>query len=78
MAHVAQLKQKIDEQKQLNQRLKSENKLLAAEVKALKEGDVAIEARAREELGLIKEGETFFLILDEKDKVEKNKSQSSQ
>ncbi|MFT7559679.1 MAG: cell division protein FtsB [Flavobacteriales bacterium] len=65
LAHVAQLQSLIDIQKSENARLLTENNLLAAEVAALKNGSNAIEAKAREELGLIKKGETFFLILDE-------------
>ena len=37
--------------------------MLQAEVDDLKEGLAAIEARARSELGLIREGETYFQLL---------------
>ena len=37
---------------------------LAAEVQALKSGLDAVEARARTELGMIKNGETFYLVVD--------------
>ena len=68
IAHVVRLKGEIQKQKEENARLKAKNKLLAAEVDALKNGLDAIEARAREDMGMIKEGETFFLIIDEEDK----------
>ena len=38
------------------------NTVLKAEIKDLKEGLDAVEEVARSELGLIKEGETFFLL----------------
>ncbi len=63
--YVSKLKQQIEEQKAENQRLKSQNAHLVAEVEALRTGYDAIEAKAREELGLIKEGETFFLFVEE-------------
>ncbi len=41
------------------------NAILKAEIKDLKEGFDAAEEVARSELGLIKEGETFFLLVEE-------------
>ncbi|MEM8768155.1 MAG: septum formation initiator family protein, partial [Pseudomonadota bacterium] len=38
------------------------NRILAAEVKAQKQGHAAVEARARSDLGMVKEGESFFLV----------------
>ena len=43
-------------------RLDERNSLLKAEVLALREGDAAVEARARSELGMIKSGETFYVV----------------
>ena len=40
------------------------NRALAVEVTALKEGMDAVEARARTDLGMVAEGETFYLVLD--------------
>lgn len=45
-----------------NQTLSVRNSELDAEVKDLKSGQAAIEARARSSLGMIKPGETFFLV----------------
>ncbi|HIP76679.1 MAG TPA: cell division protein FtsB [Psychromonas hadalis] len=42
------------------------NQKMYAEIKELKRGDDAVEERARNELGLIKEGETFFRITAKK------------
>ena len=40
------------------------NKALYAEVEDLRKGQEAIEERARNELGMIREGETFFQVLE--------------
>ncbi|GHE87318.1 cell division protein FtsB [Thalassotalea profundi] len=49
-----------------NEKLKQRNKLLYADTDDLKSGLDAIEERARNELGMIKEGETFFRIIPNK------------
>ncbi len=41
------------------------NRALAAEVRALKAGPAAVEERARRDLGMVKAGETFYLVVDE-------------
>lgn len=46
-----------------NNKLIQRNKLLYADTDDLKLGTEAIEERARNELGLIKSGETFFRII---------------
>jgi cell division protein FtsB len=43
--------------------LKQRNKLLYADTDDLKLGSEAIEERARNELGMIKENETFFRLI---------------
>jgi len=47
-----------------NTTLKERNQTLAAEVADLKQGVEAIEERARYDLGMIKEGETFYQVVD--------------
>jgi cell division protein FtsB len=47
-----------------NKSLKERDETLDAEVKDLKEGFAAVEERARLELGMIRQGETFFQILE--------------
>lgn len=59
---VHRLKQAVAEQKLENQRLQARNATLQAEVDDLKNGRAAIEERARLDLGMIKEDETFYLI----------------
>lgn len=48
---------------QTNDKLHKRNQVLAADVKDLKVGLEGVEERARNELGLIKKGETFFRIV---------------
>lgn len=57
------LKQEVDTQVTLNNNLRQRNNLLKADIHDLKIGLEAAEERARNELGLIKEGETFYRIL---------------
>lgn len=54
----------VEQQLEENRRLDNRNEALAAEVDDLRAGLQAIEERARSELGLIREGEEFFLIVD--------------
>lgn len=61
---VWRLRERVEEQKQENAKLKSRNDTLAAEVEDLKHGDEAVEERARAEIGLLKPGETFYQVVD--------------
>ena len=62
------LESKVDERtrelKEQNQRLGERNRALAAEVLDLKKGLEAVEEKARREMGMVKEGETFYQIVD--------------
>lgn len=60
---VWDLNQKITQQKDKNIELKQRNDTLDAEVHDLKQGNAAIEERARSELGMIKQDEVFYQIL---------------
>lgn len=60
---VWDLNQKITEQKDKNAELKQRNDTLDAEVHDLKQGNAAIEERARSELGMIKQDEVFYQVL---------------
>lgn len=64
LSHRAALQQQIEQQQAENTRLRERNAVLAIEVDELKSGLSAIEERAREQMGMIKEGETFFMIID--------------
>jgi cell division protein FtsB len=64
LAEVAMLKRQLARQNDELGALKELNATLQAEVDDLKQGLAAIEARARSELGLIREDETYFQLLD--------------
>lgn len=65
VSHTAQLKQELQLQQQTNAELERRNERLVSEIAALKSGTQQIEAKAREELGLVKQDETFFLLIGE-------------
>ena len=60
------LQEDITTQKKENKKISQRNESLVAEVKDLKKGDAAIEERARNELGMIKKGETYIQVVTEK------------
>ena len=62
--HFAQqrMQDQLDQQQQKVVLLRERNKILMAEVVALKEDHSVLEARARRDLGLVKPGEVFYLI----------------
>ena len=64
LATVWRLQQDIEQQKNENKKIAQRNQSLLAEVKDLKKGDAAIEERARNELGMIKKGETYIQVID--------------
>ena len=61
---VWDLSQQIDKQKESNATLKARNDTLDAEVRDLKQGYAAIEERARSELGMVKQDEVFYQVMD--------------
>lgn len=63
-AEVWGLQRAVEAQQQENAELRERNQALAAEVNDLKTAEEAIEERARLELGMIREGETFYRILE--------------
>ena len=65
LADVHRLHQSVAKQSRENARLSERNKALEAEVRDLKHGFAAIEERARTELGMIKQGETFYQVVEE-------------
>jgi cell division protein FtsB len=62
---VWNVNQQIDEQKEKNAAFKQRNETLSAEVHDLKQGNAAIEERARTELGMIKQDEVFYQVIDQ-------------
>ena len=60
---IVRLKQQVAQQEAKNKKLAQRNKALVAEVRDLKSGQQAVEERARNELGMVKKGETFYQIV---------------
>ena len=63
---VAALRAQVQAQETENLRLQQRNEALAAEVDDLKSGEAAIEERARSELGMVKPGEVFYRVVDDR------------
>jgi len=60
---LARLSDAVERQKAENEELVARNQQMIAEVADLKAGMVAIEERARSELGMIGRNETFFQVV---------------
>jgi cell division protein FtsB len=65
MADIVRLENEIAEQNEENAGLQARNSILMEEVGDLRNGLDSIEERARNELGLIRQGETFYLIVED-------------
>ena len=61
---VWQLDSQVQAQKESNIKLQARNAGLDAEVRDLKHGLDAVEERARADLGMVKQKEIFFQVLD--------------
>lgn len=64
MRDVWRLRKAVAEQREENRILRERNDSLEAEVSDLKEGLEAVEERARTDLGMIEEGETFYQVVE--------------
>ncbi|MEE9330878.1 MAG: cell division protein FtsB [Methylophilaceae bacterium] len=62
---VWNVNQKITQKKEQNEANKQRNDALRAEVRDLKQGNAAVEERARSELGMIKSDEVFYQVIDQ-------------
>lgn len=63
LAHVSGLRSQVEAKRTANEIRIERNRVLRAEIRNLKNGVDSIEQKARSELGMIKEGETFFMIV---------------
>ena len=57
------LEKRVTELKAQNQQLQQRNAVLQADVNDLKKGQQAAEERARNDMGMVKKGETFYQII---------------
>jgi cell division protein FtsB len=62
---VWELNIRVEKQLSKNAELKARNDGLAAEVQDLQSGRAAIEERARSELGMIRNDEVFYQVMDQ-------------
>jgi len=73
---VWEVDQQVASQHETNQKYQIRNAALDAEVQDLKQGSVAIEERARNELGMIKQNEIFFQVeIDEQNMISPDKTE---
>jgi cell division protein FtsB len=63
MQEVVRLRKEIEQQQTENEQLRERNRTLAAEVVDLKKGTTAIEERARTDLGMVGQRETFYQVV---------------
>lgn len=61
---LTQLEQELAAQKAENESLQQRNQMLESEILDLKNGQEAVEERARSDLGMIREGETFYMVIE--------------
>lgn len=59
-----QLQDQIQAQQDSNAKLVARNQILREEINDLRSGTEAIEERARNELGMVKQGETFYRVVE--------------
>jgi len=64
VAQIHAYQQRLDDLKEQAEEKKLRNEALYAEVVDLRKGQEALEERARDELGMIKENETFFQVIE--------------
>lgn len=61
---LTQLEQELAAQRAENEALQQRNQMLESEILDLKNGEEAVEERARSDLGMIRDGETFYMVID--------------
>jgi|OM-RGC.v1.030504851 cell division protein FtsB len=77
LAHRAELNRQLQQQEEENQALRDRNQRIATDVESLKTNLDSIEEKARADLGMIKQGETFYLVID-KDNQRSNTAERKQ
>ena len=65
LAEKHRLEAHVVEQTRINTELQARNAVLEREVMELQSGNKGVEQRAREQLGLVKEGETYIQAVDD-------------
>jgi cell division protein FtsB len=65
---ILHLKHEINQQTDVTKNIAEKNAMIEKEIYYLKNSKEAVEERAREELGMVKKGETFYQVVHEKKK----------
>jgi cell division protein FtsB len=73
---VNRLQAEIEHQKGENELLRERNRTLSAEVQDLKKGTTAIEERARTDLGMVGQRETFYQVVTPRATAKKTEEDS--
>ncbi|MBE9539517.1 MAG: septum formation initiator family protein [Proteobacteria bacterium] len=76
LAEQHRLELQLREQTEINRKLRERNAIVEREVLELQGGTEGIEQRAREQLGLIREGETFYMVVDKETLESKQDAQT--
>jgi len=64
LAEQHRLELQVEEQTLINSELEARNAVLEREVLELQSGNKGLEQRAREQLGLVREGEIYYQVVD--------------
>jgi cell division protein FtsB len=65
LAEQRRLEQQVQAQTEINRELRERNAVLEREVLELQTGNSTVEQRAREQLGLVREGEIFYQVVED-------------
>ena len=66
LAEQQRLERQVLENTAVNKELRERNAVLEREVLELQSGNAGLEQRAREQLGLVREGETYYQFVEKK------------
>ncbi|MEP5765352.1 MAG: cell division protein FtsB [Halieaceae bacterium] len=78
LAEHHRLEQEIARQQLLNESLRARNEQLEQEVLELQQGLATVEERARKDLGMIREGETYYQVVEEEESRGDSSSRSAE
>ncbi|MEQ8514983.1 MAG: cell division protein FtsB [Chromatocurvus sp.] len=73
LAERQRLQRQVESAERENALLRERNDTLSREVLELQSGNAVVEERAREELGLIREGEVFYRFIEEDDRKSRSR-----
>ena len=65
LAEQRRLELQVEEQTRINNQLLERNAVVEREVLELQTGNKGVEQRAREQLGLVRKGETFYQVVED-------------